>query len=50
MFSHDIVLIANSTSILQEMHRDIHDISTPVGLKMHLEKTKVVSNKHDKKV
>ena len=25
---------------------NIHDISTPVGLKMHLGKTKVMCNKH----
>ena len=42
----DIVLIANSTSKLQEMLQDIHDISKPVGLKMHLGKTKVMCNKH----
>ena len=44
----DLVLIANSTSKLQEMLKDIHDISKPVGLKMHLGigKTKVMCNKH----
>ena len=45
-FSDDIVLIANSTSKLQEMLQDIHDISKPVGLKMHLGKTNVICNKH----
>ena len=36
IFADDIVLIANSTSKLQDMLQDIHDISKPVGLKMHL--------------
>ena len=39
IFADDIVLIANSTSKLQDMLQDIHDISKPVGLKMHLGKT-----------
>ena len=42
----DIVLIANSASKLQEILQGIHDISKPVSPKMHLEKTKVLSNKH----
>ena len=46
IFADDIVLIANSTSKLQEMFQDNHDISKPVGLKMHLGKTKVMCNKH----
>ena len=46
IFADDIVLIANSTSKLQEMFQDIHDISKPVGLKMHLGKTKIMCNKH----
>ena len=46
IFADDIVLIANSTSKLQEMLQDIHDISKPVGLKMHLGKTEVICNKH----
>ena len=46
IFADDIVLIANSTSKLQEMLQDIHDISKPVGLKMHLGKTKILYNKH----
>ena len=45
-FTDDRVLIANSTSKLQEMLQDIQDISKPVGLKMHLKKTKVMCNKH----
>ena len=28
------------------MLQDIHDISKPVGLKMHLGKTKIMCNKH----
>ena len=39
IFADVIVLIANSTSKLKEMLQDIHDISKPVGLKMHLGKT-----------
>ena len=31
------------------MIQDIHDITKPVGLKMHLEKTKIMCNKHVKK-
>ena len=46
IFADDIVLIANSISKLQEMLQDIHDISKPIGLKMHLGKTKVMCNKH----
>ena len=46
IFADDIVLIANSTSKLQEMLQDIHDISNPVGLKMRLGKTKVMCNEH----
>ena len=46
IIADDIVLIANSTSKLQEMLQDIHDISKPVGLKMHLGKTKIMCNKH----
>ena len=42
IFADDIVFIANSASMLQEMLQDIHDISNPVGLKMHLGKTKVM--------
>ena len=45
IFADDIVLIANSTSKLQEMLQDIYDISKPVGLKMYLEKIKVICNK-----
>ena len=41
-----VVLIANSTSKLQEMLQDIHDISKPLGLEVHLEKIKVICNKH----
>ena len=46
IFADDIVLIANSTSKLQEMLQDSNDISKPVGLKMHLGKTKIMCNKH----
>ena len=46
IFANDIVLIANSTSTLQETIQDILDISKPVGLKMYLGNTKVMCNKH----
>ena len=46
IFADDIVLIANSTSKLQEMLQDTHDISKPVGLKMYLGNAKVMYNKH----
>ena len=46
IFADDIILIANSTSKLQEMLQDIRDISKPVGLKIHLGKTKLMCNKH----
>ena len=45
IFADEIVLIANSTSNLQEMLQDIYGISKPIGLKMHLGKTKVMCNK-----
>ena len=45
IFADDIVLIANSTLKLQEILQDIDDISKPVGLKMHLVKTKRMYNK-----
>ena len=41
-----MVLVVNSTSKLQETLQGLHDISKPVGLKMHLGKTKVMCNKH----
>ena len=46
IFANGIVLIANSSSKLEEMLQDIRDISKPVGLKVHLGKTKVMCNKH----
>ena len=46
IFADDIALIANSTSKLQEMRQDIHDISKPVCFKMYLGKTKAMCNKH----
>ena len=46
VFAYDRVLIANSTSELQEMLQDIHYISEPLGLKLHLVKTEVMCNKH----
>ena len=44
IFPGDIVLIAESTSELQNMLQDIHDASKSVGLNMHLGKTKVMCN------
>ena len=44
IFADDIVLIAKSTSELQKMVQDIHETSKPVGLHMHLGKTKVMCN------
>ena len=44
IFTDDIVLIAESTSELQKMVQDIHETSKPVGLNMHLGKTKVMCN------
>ena len=46
IFADDIVLIANSTTELQEMLQYMHDTNKPVGLKMHLGKTTVMCNKH----
>jgi hypothetical protein len=45
IFADDIILIADSHAQLQTMLQDIHDTSKPVGLNMHLGKTKVMSNK-----
>ena len=45
IFADHIVLIANSTSKLYYMLQDIHDIIKPLGLTMHLGKTKVMWNK-----
>ena len=44
IFADDIVLIAKSTSELQKMVQDIQETSNPVGLNMHLGKTKVMCN------
>ena len=44
IFADDIELIAKSTSELQKMIQDIHETSKPVGLNMHLGKTKVMCN------
>ncbi len=44
IFADDIVLVAKSTAELQGMLRDIHNTSKPVGLSMHLGKTKVMCN------
>ena len=44
IFTDNIVLIAELTSELQKMLQDIHETSKPVGLNMHLGKTKVMWN------
>ena len=44
IFADDIILIAKWTSELQKMLQDIHETSKPVGLNMHLGKTKVMCN------
>ena len=49
VFADDVFLIANSTLKLQEVLQDIHDISKPVGFKMHLGKTKVMCKEHANK-
>ena len=46
IFADDIVITDSSISKLKGMLQDIDDISKPVGLKMHLGKTKVICNKH----
>ena len=46
IFADDVVLIVNSTSKLQQMIQDMHDISKPACLMMHLGNTKVLCNKH----
>lgn len=45
-FADDILLIAHSPQELEQMLIDIHNASKPVGLNMHLGKTKVMFNKH----
>ena len=44
IFADYIVLIAKSTSEVQKIIQDIHETSKPVGLNMHLGKTKVMGN------
>ena len=44
--SNNIVLIANFNSKLQEMRQDIHAISKPVSINMHLKKTRAMCNMH----
>ena len=46
IFADYIFLIANSPSKLMEMLQNMHDISNPVSLKMHLLKTKLMCNKY----
>ncbi|KAI8494200.1 hypothetical protein Bbelb_279600 [Branchiostoma belcheri] len=46
LFADDIILVATSPQELEEMLQDIHNASKPVGLNMHLGKTKLMFNKH----
>ena len=46
VFPSDIVLIAQSPQELQEMLSYIHNFSRPVGLNMHLGKTRMMLNNH----
>ena len=46
IFADDIILFAKSPIELESMLTDIHRASKPVGLNMHLGKTKVMFNDH----
>ena len=46
IFADDIILIAKSPEELESMLKDIHDVSKPVGLSMHLGKAKVICYDH----
>ena len=50
IFADDIILIAHTPQELQEMLVDINNYSKPVGLNMHLGKTKIMLNNHTEKV
>lgn len=47
-FADNITLIDHTLQELEEMLNTIHTVSQPVGLNMHLEKTKVMFNSHVK--
>ena len=49
IFADDIILIAHIPQELQEMLVDINNYSKPVGLNMHLGKTKIMLNNHTEK-
>ena len=49
IFADDIILIAHTPQELQEMLVDINNYSKPVGLKMHLGKSKIMLNNHTEK-
>ena len=49
IFTNDIILIAHTPQELQEMLVDINNYSKPVGLNMHLGKTKIMLNNHTEK-
>ena len=44
LFADDIILVAHTPNQLESMLNDIHTASQPIGLKMHLGKTKVMFN------
>ena len=48
-FADDIIVIAHTPEELQKTLQDLNDSSQPVGLKMHLGKTKVMFNKNTTK-
>ena len=45
-FVDDLIAITHTAAELEEILQDIHNASKPVGLNMHLGKTKVMFNKH----
>ena len=46
-FADDVIMMAHTPQGLEKMLSDIHTTSKPVGLSLHLEKTKVPFSKHD---
>ena len=46
VFTDDIILLAKSSEELNSMLIDIHETSKPVGLNIHLGKSKVMFNDH----
>ena len=48
-FADDIAIAAHTPKEIENILNDIHHTSEPVGLKMHLGKTKVMLNQHTRK-